>query len=253
MKSTTLIFIFFFTSCLIAQTKNITSKRVQYESGNDTVYAYLSMPEEKDTFPAIILIHEWWGLNDWMKQNARSFARYGYAALAIDLYRGRTTTLPDEARKMKSELNKEQVSKDVQAAFLYLRQQQNIIPAKIGAIGWCMGGEYSLKAATIIPELASTVVVYGELVKDTSAIRAINCPMLGIFGEADGVVTPAMAKEFGMQAHSFGKQFEMEIYPNARHAFMNPNNETGYSVLAASEAWIRIFHFLEKTVSGKLE
>lgn len=222
---------------------------VHYTSGEDTVHAYLSIPEGKDTVPAIILIHEWWGLTDWMKQNARSFARNGYAALALDLYRGKVTTLPDEARKMKTELPKARVSQDVRAAFRFLQQQQNISPEKIGAIGWCMGGEYSLKAAAEISELASTIVVYGELLNDSSSIKAINCPVLGIFGEADASVTPAKVKVFQDAALSYEKQFEMEMYPNARHAFMNPNNEAGYSVLAASGAWIRIFTFIEKTLS----
>jgi carboxymethylenebutenolidase len=91
--------------------------------------------------------------------------------------------------------------------------------------------------------------LYGELLKDTTAIKAINCPVLGIFGEADASVTPAKVKEFQDATSHYGKQFEMEMYPNARHAFMNPNNEIGYSVLAASGAWIRIFDFIEKTLA----
>ncbi len=221
---------------------------VQYVSGRDTVSAYLSIPEEKDTFPAVILIHEWWGLNDWMKQNARSFAKRGYVTLAIDLYRGNSTTLPDEAHELMRGLPEDRVLRDLKAAFQYMKQQKKVEPTKIGIVGWCMGGGYSLTAAVNIPELAACVICYGRLVTDSTAIKSISCPVLGIFGDADRGIFPKDVKEFETLAQSLGKNVQTILYPNARHAFMNPNNESGYSVNAASEAWKRIFDFIDKSL-----
>ena len=238
-----------FTMTMSAQKKSLVTKTVSYPSGNDTVQAYLCLPDTTGPFPGVILIHEWWGLTDWMKENAKSFAVRGYATMAIDLYRGKVTTMPDEAGQLMKTLPQDRALQDLKAAFQYMQSRPEVKPAKIGAIGWCMGGGYSLISAVNIPELAFCVVCYGHLPTDSSSIASIHCPVLGIFGDADKVITPADVGQFTNATHAMGKKVWTKIYPNAQHAFMNPGNETGYANNAAEDAWSRIFTFVDTTTA----
>lgn len=136
--------------CLVGVTfsdTKITTQTVQYKSGDDTVMAYLAMPDGEGPFPALIVIHEWWGLNDWVKQNADELARRGYVALAIDLYRGHVATTSEEAHEIMRGLPEDRAAKDLKAAFGYLGELTAVSRQRIGSIGWCMGGGFSLAAA----------------------------------------------------------------------------------------------------------
>ncbi len=221
----------------------VQSSAVQYASGKDTVEAYLSIPKTKGPFPAIIIIHEWWGLNDWITASAGRLARQGYITLAIDLYRGRTTSSPDEARKLSGGVPKDRATQDLKAAFTYLKGRKDVLGNKIGAIGWCMGGKYSLLGALNIPDLAACVVCYGQLVTDSALAAKIPCPILGIFGEQDRVIPPADVRAFEDACKAAGKWIEVKEYAGAGHAFMNPSNKDGYREEATKDAWSRIENF----------
>jgi carboxymethylenebutenolidase len=121
-----------------------TSKDVTYKSGDETVKGILYTPEGKGPFPGIIVIHEFWGLNDWVKEQASKLADQGYAALAIDLYRGKVATTPDEAHELMRGVPEDRAKRDLHAAFQYLQSLANVKKNRIGAIGWCMGGGYAL-------------------------------------------------------------------------------------------------------------
>ena len=227
----------------------IKTMTVTYKSGNDTVHGYLAMPEGDGPFPSLIVIHEWWGLTDWVKNSADSFADNGYAALAVDLYRGRSTTNPNEARELSGSVPKERAITDLRAAYSYLQNLPKVDKEKIGSIGWCMGGGYSLQAALNIPKLDACIIAYGRLTDNISEIKQINCPVLGIFAEKDPNITPAKVNQFEKLLRDEGKENKIIIYSGVSHAFMNPDNTKVYNDSTADKAWDEIFAFLDENLS----
>jgi carboxymethylenebutenolidase len=229
----------------------VAVSRVAYMSGSDTVDAVLAVPEGTGPFPALVLIHEWWGLNDWIKNNARMFAESGYVALAIDLYRGRVAENADEAHELMRGLPEDRAARDLAAAVRFLKTRADVLPAKIGSIGWCMGGGYSLEAALRNPGLAACVVCYGRLVTDTATVAGLSVPVLGIFGEEDIGIPPKSVNDFTALARGLGKSVDVRIYKAAGHAFMNPNNAKGYRAEAANDAWGRIMKFFNGSMRAR--
>ena len=189
----------------VAGAQNIKTMNVSYVSGTDTVSAYLAMPDGGGRHPALIVIHEWWGLRDWIRQNARDFARHGYVALAIDLYRGQLAETAPAAYKLMMSVPPERGVTDLKAAFSYLTGLQDVNPAKIGAIGWCMGGSYAYIAATNLPKLAACVIDYGKVGTTESEVEAINCPVLLNFAEKDMTYTVKMGRAFEAAMKADGK------------------------------------------------
>jgi len=237
------------SSQVINDSLKIKTMMISYKSGNDTVQAYLALPEGDGPFPGLIVIHEWWGLTDWIKENADSFADDGYAALAIDLYRGKSTSNPKEAAELSGNLPKERAITDLKAAYNYLQNLPGVDSEKIGSIGWCMGGGYSLQATLNIPDLSACIIAYGRLTDDINEVKKINCPVLGIFAENDPNITPEKVHAFENLLKDEGKENHIIIYPNVSHAFMNPNNRKGYNDSTANEAWNQIYTFLDDNLS----
>jgi carboxymethylenebutenolidase len=223
-------------------------KSVSYKSGDDTVTGILYTPAGKGPFPALIVIHEWWGLNDWVKEQASKFADEGYVALAVDLYRGKVATTPDLAHELMRGVPDDRAARDLRSAFDYLASQPNVKKDRIGSIGWCMGGGYSLNVALLEPTLAADVINYGHLATDTAELKKINAPILGIFGGQDRGIPPEDVKKFGASLDQLGKKVEVKIYPDAGHAFENPNNKQGYRAEDAADAWTRTVAFLASTL-----
>jgi carboxymethylenebutenolidase len=221
-----------------------TPKDVTYKSGNDTVHALVYTPAGKGPFPAIIVIHEWWGLNDWVKEQASKLSDQGYVALAIDLYRGKVATTPEEAHEIMRGVPEDRAQRDLHAAFAYLQSQKEIKKNRIAAIGWCMGGGYSLDVALQEPELAADVINYGHLATDPAALKKINASILGLFGGQDRGIPPEDVKKFQQQLNQLGKKNDITIYPDAGHAFQNPNNKEGYRPKDAADAWEKTVRFL---------
>ena len=217
---------------------------VSYPSGKDTVSGYLVVPEGKGPFPAVMVIHEWWGLNQWVRESAERIAGQGYIVLAIDLYRGKVAETADDAHQLMRGVPEDRAARDLRAAFDYLKGRKDVAPANIGSVGWCMGGGYSLEAAVLLPQLSACVVCYGRLVTDSSAIAGINASVLGIFGGTDKGIPPESAMEFEATARGMKKDVNVTVYPEAGHAFMNPNNAGGYREADAGDAWTRILAFL---------
>ena len=222
----------------------VTGKDVTYPSGKDTVHGLLFVPDGQGPFPAIVVIHEWWGLNDWVKQQASNLADQGYVALAVDLYRGKSASTPEEAHELMRGLATDRADQDLLAAVTFLKTQKNIKAQKIGAIGWCMGGGYALDLALEEPTLAADVINYGHLATDSNNLKKINAPILGIFGGQDKGIPPSDVNQFEQQLKQLGKKVEIKIYPDAGHAFENPNNKEGYRPSDSADAWKRITAFL---------
>jgi carboxymethylenebutenolidase len=220
-----------------------TPKTVSYKSGDDTVQGILYTPEGKGPFPGIVVIHEWWGLNDWVKDQASKLSDQGYVTLAVDLYRGKVAKTPDEAHELMRGLPEDREKRDVHAAVQFLQSQSNVKKDDIGAIGWCMGGGVSLDVALQEPTLKADVINYGHLATDPESTKKINAAILGLFGGQDRGIPPEDVKKFEQLLKQQGKKIEVVIYPDAGHAFENPNNTGGYRADDAADAWRRTVNF----------
>lgn len=223
-------------------------KSVSYKSGDETVSGMLYTPSGKGPFPALIVIHEWWGLNDWVKEQASRFADEGYMALAVDLYRGKVATSGDMAHELMRGVPEDRAKRDLKAAFDFLASQPNVKKERIGSVGWCMGGGYSLNVALNEPALAAAVINYGHLATDSAALKNINAAILGNFGGQDRGIPPEDVKKFQRALEGLGKKADIKIYPDAGHAFENPNNKQGYRADDAADAWKRTVDFLSRTL-----
>jgi len=223
-------------------------KSVSYKSGEESVQAMLYTPAGKGPFPGIVVIHEWWGLNDWVKEQASKLADQGYLALGIDLYRGKLATTPDLAHELVRGVAEDRATRDLHAAVEFLKSQKNVNKDRIGSIGWCMGGGYSFNLALQEPTLTADVVNYGHLATDPEQLKKINASILGIFGGQDRGIPVDDVKKFEQTMKQLGKRVEIVIYPDAGHAFENPNNKQGYRANDAADAWKRTVDFLANTL-----
>lgn len=223
---------------------------ISYPSGNETVHGLLYSPAGKAAAkrPAIIVIHEWWGLNDWVKQRASAYADQGYVTLAIDLYRGQVATTPDEAHQIMRGVPEDRAQRDLLAATAFLRSLNTVNPKHVGAIGWCMGGGYALDLAIADPRLKVAVINYGHLATERSNLKKIHATILGIFGGQDKGIPVADIRKFETQLQSLGKKVDIHIYPDAGHAFENPNNQQGFRAEDATDAEKITAEFLKKNL-----
>lgn len=222
------------------------TETVTYKSGDETVSGYLALPDGAGKHPAIIVIHEWWGLNDWVKEQAQKYAAQGYVALAVDLYRGKVATNQDEAHILMRGLPDDRGMRDLEAAFTYLSSRPDVTAGKIGSIGWCMGGSWSIKLAVDQPKLAACVVNYGWLPSEPALVAKIKAPVQGNFGADDQGIPPKDVKAFEAAMKADGKFADIKIYDGAGHAFQNPNNKQGYRPEATADASQRISSFFQK-------
>ena len=213
---------------------------------------YLTVPNQPGKKPAVIVIQEWWGMNDWVRSQADRFSEQGYVALAVDLYRGKVTTSMEEAHELSRGLPEDRAIADLKAAVDYLSQRDDVDPQRIGVIGWCLGGGYALALATNDPRVKATVINYGRLVTDPSAITKISGPVLGNFGGADRGIPPEDVRKFGAELTKYGKLGDIKIYDGAGHAFMNPDNKEGYDAAAAQDAWGRIDRFFGRNLRANM-
>jgi carboxymethylenebutenolidase len=234
-----------------ARSQAAKTEEVTYKSGNDTVSGFLALPEGGGKHPALIVIHEWWGLNDWTKDKVRKFAGDGYVALAVDLYRGKTAEGdPDKAHQLMRGLPEDRAAADLKAAFDYLARRADVDPARIGSIGWCMGGGYSLVTAIAEPRLAACVVYYGRLVTDAKTIEKIHAPILGSFGALDQGITPESVRDFEQAARSLGKSVDIKIYEGAGHGFASSKDPKVFRPDAARDADARTDSFLKRNLKS---
>jgi len=231
-------------AALVALPVAAAEEMVKFKSGADQGSGLLVTPAAKGPSPAVIVIQEWWGLNDWVKDQARALAKEGYVALAVDLYRGKLATKQEDAHQYMMGLPDERAMSDLKDAFAFLAGRADVRKDRIGSIGWCMGGKYSLKLAVAEPKLAAAVVYYGAPPTQAADIAAIKAPILGNFGGADEGPSPDQVKAFEAALKAAGKSADIKIYEGAGHAFANVNNPWGgYREPAAKDAWARTTAF----------
>jgi len=213
---------------------------MKFPSNGGTTDAYLATPASGKG-PGVVVIQEWWGLVGHIKSVCDRFAAEGFTALAPDMYHGKTADEPDGAGKLFMALNIGQAEKDLKGAAAYLAQHSST--NKLGAVGFCMGGQLALFAATLNPSIGATVDFYGIHPNVKPDYSKLSGPVLGLFAEKDTFVTPATAKEVDAAIRKAGKQSEIHIYPNVDHAFFNDENKTAYNKAAADDAWRRTLAF----------
>ena len=224
------------------------TETVQFKSGDQTLSGFLASPEKDGKHPAMIVIHESSGLNDWVKEQAEKLAEQGYVSLAVDLYRGKTATDPAEAHELIRALPQDVAIKDLKAAFDYLATRPDVKPDNIGVIGWGTGGAWAMRLAAHEPRLKACVVNYGVLPTDPGDLQNIGAAVLGNFGALDRGITPDDVKAFQVSMTKLQKFVSLKIYDNAGHGFENPNNAEAYRPDAAADAWKRTLTFLKAVV-----
>ncbi|HQZ16709.1 MAG TPA: dienelactone hydrolase family protein [Vicinamibacteria bacterium] len=230
---------------LAASVSFASEETITFRSGTENVSAFLAKPDGPGPFPAVIVLHEWWGLDAWIKDQARALSKEGYAALAVDLYRGKVTASQQEAHQLMMGTPIDRQTRDLKAAFAWLAERKDVVRTKIASLGFCMGGRNSFTLAIEEPTLAAAIVYYGAPPTDPASIAKIKAPMLGNFGGDDEGPSPAQAREFEAAAKKAGKTFDLKVYEGAPHAFANPNNPwKGYRKDAANDAWMRTTSFL---------
>jgi carboxymethylenebutenolidase len=210
----------------------------------DQVRAYVAYPERQGTAPAMIVIHEIFGLTDWEPTVADRFAGNGYVAIAPDLLSARygsTAAAGDSARRMVSQLTPAEVRRDLDATHAYLEGLDATAPDNVGVIGFCWGGGTVWHYAAHNPALKAAVVCYGPLA-DTTMLRSVQAPVLGVYGERDGRVNNGLPGIVRLM-EAMGKPFTADSYPGTGHGFLKPGR-TGSGTPAAARAWTDIDAFL---------
>lgn len=216
---------------------------VKYASGGDSIRAYVAYPERKTKAPAVIVIHEVFGLTAWEPTVADRLAKAGFVAILPDLLsskHGRTPTNPDSGRKLVGELELERVTADLDATYAYVNALPAVLKDRIGTIGFCWGGGQSFRYATTNPNLRAAVVCYGPA-PDSAGIRRIRAPVLGIYGEDDERINAALPGVVA-QMQSAGNTFTQEVYPGTGHGFLKPGRQ-GSDGPQVERAWTRVLEF----------
>ncbi len=215
---------------------------VEFSSNGSSAQGYLSRPET-GTGPGVIVIQEWWGLVDHIKALADRFATKGFVALAPDLYRGESTTNPDDAGRLMMALDIDRAVEDLGGAIAFLLQDSSVAGDQVGTVGFCMGGQLALAAACQNPQVGACIDFYGVHPNVTLDFSGLEAPVLGLFAERDGFVSPEVARKLEHDIRSAGKRVEIEIYSGADHAFFNDTRPDVYDADAAADAWRRTLEF----------
>ncbi|WP_417514798.1 dienelactone hydrolase family protein [Minwuia sp.] len=212
-------------------------------NGGLNVKGFVAVPEATPA-PAIILIHEWWGLNDQIKAVAADFAKAGYVAIAVDLYGGKVATDPETARSYMGQVNGEDAI-DTLSSWIDWIKQEPICNGKVATIGWCFGGGWSLNAS-IARDVDATVIYYGNVARQAADLKELKGPVLGHFAESDQWINHEMVDKFEAEMAKAGKPVTTYWY-DAQHGFANPTTAR-YDREDAALAWERTSAFLAKNL-----
>ena len=220
----------------------------EFKRNGQRVGAYLAKPQGAGPSPAVIVIQEWWGLDDHVKDVAERYAREGYVALAPDLYHGKVTADPNEAGKLMGALNREDAIKDLLGAVVHLKGIKEVRGDRIGVTGFCMGGSYALLLPCRTKDIRAAAPYYGEI-PDEAALRNLACPILYVYGDADFWITKDEVKRLEATLKKLNKPGEVKIYPSAPHAFFNDTRKEVYDESAARDAWDRALRLFRQQLS----
>ncbi|KST65915.1 dienelactone hydrolase family protein [Mastigocoleus testarum] len=244
------------TEIALAKPKvEVTAEKVNYATVNgEKITGYFAQPKSTTKpLPGIITIHEWWGLNENIESVTRRLAGEGYQVLAVDLYNGKVTESPQEALKLLQAVSKnpDPAKDNLKQAYEYLVNQNKA--SKVGVIGWCFGGSWSLQTAILLPkDIDATVIYYGGQIGDATPeqLKTLQMPILGIFGAEDASIPVSTVRKFEKTLKELGKQADIQIYENAGHAFANPSGKN-YVAEAAQKAWTETTQFFQQYLEAK--
>ncbi len=218
----------------------LAGRDVTFEGGR----GYLSRPPAGKALGAVLVLHEWWGLNDHVKHWTDRIAADGYDALAVDLYSGKVATTRDEAMAAMRAVDEGAALATLRAAHRHLVTAPEIAAVRTASIGWCFGGAWSLRLAVAEPELDAAVIYYGRLIDDAAQLAPLKAPVLGVFGDQDTGIPPAAVASFAEAMKAAGKSLELRRY-DAHHAFANPSGGR-YHAEHAAAAWLETRAFLAR-------
>ena len=220
----------------------VTTEQVSYFEDSQ---GFLAKPSEDGVYPGVVMIHEWWGLNDNIKEMAEKLASHGYVVLAVDLYNGDVATTSDEARQLITSFDADAGIENMNFAASYM--QENYQVEKLGSIGWCFGGGQSLNLALNNEDMDATVIYYGRLVTEQESLSSINWPVLGIFAGLDQGIPVESVLDFESSLNDLEVPNEIYIYENVDHAFANPSGDR-YAPDESKDAWQVTLKFLESNL-----
>jgi len=238
----------------MGNTANLQNKTVEYfqDAQGYLVYPVSSNDTVSKKLPAVVMIHEWWGLNENIKNMANLLAKQGFVVLAADLYKGEVANNPERAMELVqiARNNQNNSINNLQSAVKYLSSLPNVDSSKIASLGWCFGGGQSLQLALNSQEhpLAATILYYGTpLVTDKALLSKIKWPVLGIFGDKDQAIPVEEINQFGTSLNQSGITNNIHIYKGLGHAFANPSGDN-YAPKETEDAWQKTLSFLKKYV-----
>jgi carboxymethylenebutenolidase len=229
--------------------ESVRETTVQYQSGTVGMKAFVAAPQTKGKRPTIIIVQEWWGLTDHMKDIARRYAVEGYVAIAPDLYSrlGHALTRDaGEAGKLMNTLRQEDGLANLNATMAYLKSVSEVDAARIGITGFCMGGSYALMLPCVNSEIKAAVPFYGQVPNPDTPIQKLACPVLYIYGEDDGWITKADVQRLAAALKKYNKAGEIKTYSGAPHAFFRDTDSSVYRPEAAKDAWVRTKAFFKQ-------
>jgi carboxymethylenebutenolidase len=229
--------------------ESIRETLVQYPSDKVTMRAYVAAPQTKERRSAIIVIQEWWGLTEHIKDVARRFAAEGYVAIAPDLYSRlgyALTTDPGEAGTLMNTLQQEDGLKDLHATVAYLKSVPVADATKIGVTGFCMGGSYALMLPCVNKDIKAAVPFYGQVPNPDAPLQQLSAPVLYFYGEDDGWITKADVQRLAAALKKYNKPGEIKTYAGAPHAFFRDTDPSVYRPEAAKDAWARTKKFFKQ-------
>ena len=220
---------------------------VEFAANGKTAAGYLAAPAS-GSGPGVIVLQEWWGLVDHIKDVADRLAAAGFVALAPDLYHGASTTSPDDAGKLMMALDIARVEEDLRGAIAHLLSRAEVTSARVGTVGFCMGGQLSLYAACENAAVGACVVFYGIHPSVTLNLSTLGAPVLGFFAERDTFVPPAAARQLEADLTGAGKRADVTIFDGADHAFFNDTRPEVYHAAHAATCWSRMLAFFREHV-----
>ena len=219
---------------------DITTSNVEFKTNGESAQGFLARPEGNGPFPGVIVVQEWWGLDDHIKDVAQRFADEGFAAFAPDLYHGQVAAEPNEAQKLIMALDMNRAAKELTAAADHLAGQPFIAGRGIGATGFCLGGGLALTLACNSPSIKAAAPFYGVNPNPIDKVKDIAGPVLAIYAENDDFAGESVRNGLEAALKQHGKQFELKTYPGTHHAFFNDTRPDAYAKDAATDAWQKV-------------
>jgi carboxymethylenebutenolidase len=221
--------------------ENITTSNVKF--------GFMAMPSEKGTYPGLLVLQEWWGMNEHIKDITKRLANEGFAALAVDMYDGKVTKDPEEAKGLMMAMDKAAALEKLYGAVRYLRNDPQV--SNVGVIGFCMGGYWSLSLACSNRDVKAAVPFYGSIPPE-ALLSQLRSPILYFYGEKDHHISASEINRLENFIKSTGRRGEVVRYPDSDHAFFNDTRKEVYNPTDAADAWTRSLAFLKKTLGQKL-